>query len=175
MTTTQGKTTLKLTDLILDDHPLTITMAHTIHEQGNQCWTVNKKRRRGEEEDGEHTETEETFRKFGINLGSFRTEADILADLHLKYPWVKVVRRITRTGNALLVPKDERSRKLLTEVGKECSFQPMNTMFRETYILMGVPSCITEELLLQDDMVLEATWMTKWNNNRKLANHTDMV
>ena len=49
-------------------------------------------------------------------------------------------------------------------------------MFRKTYIWMGVPSCITEELLLQDyNIVLEATRMTKWNNNSKLANHTDMV
>ena len=35
---------------------------------------------------------------------------------------------------------------------------------------MGVPSCIAEELLLQDDMVLEATQMTKWNNNPKINN-----
>ena len=43
-------------------------------------------------------------------------EAEILAELHLNHPWVKVVRRITRTGNALLVANDDRSRKLLTEV-----------------------------------------------------------
>ena len=59
--------------------------------------------------------------------------------------------------------------------GKECSFQHMDTIFRKTYILMGVPFCIREELLIQDDMVLEARRMTKWNNNTKLANHTDMV
>ena len=40
---------------------------------------------------------------------------------------------------------------------------------------MGVPSCITEELLLQDDIVIETTRMIKWNNNTKLANHTYMV
>ena len=90
---------------------------------------MNKKRgrREEEEEDGEHTETEETFRTFGIYLGSFRTEAEILAELHLKYPWVKVARRITWTWNALLVPNDDRSRKLLVEVkdfnGKECSLR----------------------------------------------------
>ena len=83
-----------------DNQPLTITMTHTIHEQGNDGSTVNKKSRRGEEEDGQQMETEETFRKFGINLGSFRTEAEILAELHLKYPWVKVVRRITRIKEA---------------------------------------------------------------------------
>ena len=154
-------------------------MTHTIHEQEIEGWTVNKKRRLGEEEYGEHTETEETLRKSGINLGRFRTEAEILVELHLKYLWVKVARRITRTGNALFVPKDDRSRKLLTEVkdlnGKECSFPPMDTMFKKTYILMGVPSYITEELLLQDGMVLEDTRMTNWNNNTKLANRTDMV
>ena len=42
-------------------------------------------------------------------------------------------------------------------------------------MLMRVSSCITEELLIQDDMVLEATRMTKWNSKTKLANHTDMV
>ena len=52
-------------------------MTHTIHEQGNEGWTVNNKRRRGELKDEKYTETEATFRKFGINLGSFRTEVDI--------------------------------------------------------------------------------------------------
>ena len=111
---------------------------------------------RGEEEDGEHMETDETLRKFGINPGSFRTEVEILAELHLKYIWVKVVRRITQTGNALLVLKDDQSRKLLTEVmdlsEKECSFRPMDTMFRKIYILHNGE--------LQDDMVLEAIRMT---------------
>ena len=30
-------------------------------------------------------------------------------------------------------------------------------------------------ILLHDDMVPEATRMTKWNNNTKLENHADMV
>ena len=66
--------------------------------------------------------------------------------------------------------------KLLTELKdiNGCSFRPMGTIFRKTYTLMGVPSCISEELLIQDDMVLEATRMTK-RNNTKLANLTDMV
>ena len=101
-----------------------------------------------------------------LGLGNFCTKADVLAVLHLKYPWVKVQRRLTRTGNALLVSKDNRSQKLLMEVksinGKECSFQPAETTFRKIYIMMGVPSCITEELLLQDEEVLEASGMTKW-------------
>ena len=58
-------------------------------------------------ENGDHMETEEECRKFGINLGNFRTEAEVLAVLHLKY-WVKVQRWSTKTGNALLVPKDNR-------------------------------------------------------------------
>ena len=86
---------------------------------------------------------------------------------------------ITRIWNALIVPKDDRSRKLLTEVkdlnGKECSFRPMDTIFGKIYILMGVLSCTTEKHLLLDDMVLGGTRMTTWNNNTKLANHTDMV
>ena len=74
-------------------------MAHTIQEQGNEGWTVNKKRRRGEEEDLEQTEPEETLQEFGINVGSVRTEAEKLAELHQKFPCVKVV-RITQTGDA---------------------------------------------------------------------------
>ena len=131
------------------------------------------------EEDGDHMETEEDCRKFGINLGNFRTVAEVLAVLHLKYPWLKVQRRLTRTGNALLVPKDNRSQKLLMEVksinGKECSFQPVGTTFRKTYIMMGVPSCITEKLLLQDEEVLEVSRMTKWMKKTHATTTTDMM
>ena len=90
------------------------------------------------------------------------TEAEILAVLHLKYPWVKVQMRLTRTGNALLFPKDNRSQKLLMEVksinGKECSLQPAETTFRKTYIMMGVPQgAITKTsaiktAIVQDDL-----------------------
>ena len=104
---------------------------------------AGRRGRRGDEEDGEQMESEETFRKFGINLGSFRTGAEILAELHLKYPWVKVVRRITRIGNALLVPKDDRTRKLLTEMkylnGKTCSFQPNGQYVQEDLHLDDSP------------------------------------
>ena len=141
-------------------------MAHTLQEQENEYWTSNKKRKRGEEEDREQTETEETFRKFGTTF-------------HQKFHWVKVVKMITRTGNALFVLKNDRSRKLMTEMkgfnGKECSFRPIDTISMKTYILMGVPICTTEELILQDDVVLEATRMTKWNNKTKLENHTEIV
>ena len=60
----------------------------------------------------ELTETNKTFQKFGINLGSFRTVAKIMAELHVKYISLKVVRIITRAGNALLVPQDDQTRKL---------------------------------------------------------------
>ena len=99
------------------------------------------------EEDGDHMETEEESRKSGINLGNFRTEAEVLAVLHIKHPWMKVERRLTRTGNALLVHKDNRSQKLLMEVksinGKECSFQPAETTFRKTYIMYNGRTAIT--------------------------------
>ena len=99
---------------MLIHHPLTMT--HANQEQVNGGWTVNKKRRLGVEEYGDHMETEEECQKFGINLGNFRTEAEVLAVLHLKYPWVKVQRRLTRIYNAFLVPKDNQSKKLLMEV-----------------------------------------------------------
>ena len=154
-------------------------MTHTNQEQVNDGWTVNKKRRRGVEEDGDHMETEEECRKFGINLGNFRTKADVLTVLHLKYPWVKVHRRLTRTRFALLVCKDNWSQKLLMEVksfnDKKCSFQPVETTFRKTYIILGVPSCITEELLLKDEEVLEASRMTKWMNKTQTTTTTDMM
>ena len=60
-------------------------------------------------------------------------------------------------------------------IGKECSFQPAETTFRETYIMMGVPSCITEELLLQDEEVLEASRMTKWIKQTQTTTTTDMM
>ena len=86
LTTTQYKTYITI-DRPNSEQPPAHNHNDTYNpRRGNESWTVNKKRRRGEEEDGEQTETVETFRKFGINLGSFRTEADILAELHLKYP-----------------------------------------------------------------------------------------
>ena len=60
-------------------------MAHTNQEQMNDGWTVNEKMTRGVEEYGDHMETEEECRKLGINLENYRTEAEVLAVLHLKY------------------------------------------------------------------------------------------
>ena len=68
-------------------------------------------------------------RKFGIILGEFRTEVEVLADLHLKYPWIQPTRRMNGAGSAILITKDDRSRKLLAELktlnGKECSFRSL--------------------------------------------------
>ena len=62
-------------------------MEHTDKDQGEQDWTVNKKRRRGVEEDmDQDVEVSATCRKFGIILGAFRTEVEVLAELHLMYP-----------------------------------------------------------------------------------------
>ena len=44
-------------------------------------------------------------------MGKFRTVADVLSEIHLKYPRVKVQRNLTRTGTALLISKDNRSQK----------------------------------------------------------------
>ena len=68
-------------------------------------------------EDGHQTETEEACRKFGIKLGNYRTEVEALAVLHIKYPWVKIQRRLIGTGSALLVHKDKTTvLKMLMEV-----------------------------------------------------------
>ena len=40
---------------------------------------------------------------------------------------------------------------------------------------MGVPTCVTEELLLQNKEVLEASRMTKWNTEKQQAEPTNMV
>ena len=88
-------------------------MART--DQGNEDWTVNKKRRRGVEED-EVMEEGVTGRKFGIILGGFRTEVEVLAELHLRYPWIQLTRRINGTGSAILITKDDRTTKLLSDL-----------------------------------------------------------
>ena len=98
--------------------------------------TVSKKRRRVEEEDGKHTETEETFRKFGINLGSFRTEAEKLTELHQKYICVKVLRdnmdweRLSCPKGGSIMEAFDQSEG--PQRKKEYSFRPMNTMFKKT-------------------------------------------
>ena len=138
-------------------------MARTIIDQGNEDWTVNKKRRRGVEE--EDMEEGAACRKFGIILGGFRTEVEVLAELHLTYPWIQLTRKTNGAGNAILITKDDRSRKLLTDLktinGRDCSCRTLDNPDRKVYIMMGVPSCVTEELLRQDKEVLEASRMTK--------------
>ena len=155
-------------------------MARTIIDQGNEDWTVNKKRRRGVEEDkNEDMEEGAACRKFGIILGGFRTEVEVLAELHLTYPWIQLTRKTNGAGNAILITKDDQSRKLLTDLktinGRDCSFRTLDNQARKAYIMMGVPSCVTEELLRQDKEVLEAFRMTKWNTDTQQAETTNMV
>ena len=63
--------------------------------------------------------------------------------------------------------KDEMSRALLAGLrtlnGKPCSFLPLESGPRRTYILMGVSRCITTQLLLQDEQVQDAERMTRWD------------
>ena len=51
--------------------------------------------------------------KFVVELRDYRTEPEILAELHLRYPWVKLGRRNGVSSNAHLTAKVERSRSLL--------------------------------------------------------------
>ena len=104
-------------------------------------------------EEDEVMEEGVTGRKFGIILGGFRTEVEVLAELHLRYPWIQLTRRINGTGSAILITKDDRTTTLLSNLktinGKDCSFRPLGNQARRAYIMMGVPSCVTVELLLQ--------------------------
>ena len=59
--------------------------------------------------------------------------------------------------------------------GKECSFRPLGNHARKAYILMGVATCVTKELLLKNKEVLEASRMTKWNTEKQQAEPTNMV
>ena len=77
----------------------------------------------------EDVEVSATCRKFGIILGAFRTEVEVLAELHLMYPWIQLTRRTNGAGSAILITNDDRSRNLLTDLkninGKECAFRPL--------------------------------------------------
>ena len=54
--------------------------------------------------------------KFGIILGDFRTEVQVMAELHLRYQWVQLTRRTNGAGNAMLIVKDDRLRILLADL-----------------------------------------------------------
>ena len=58
---------------------------------------------------------------------------------------------------------------------EECSFCSQGTKSRETYIMIGVPSCVTEELLRQDNEILETSRMTTWNMEKQKSEPTDMA
>ena len=121
-------------------------------------------------------------RKFGIILGGFRMEVDVLVELHLRYPRIQLTRRVNGEGSAVLITKDYRPRKLLADLktinGKECSFRPLVQQAKKAYIMMGVPSCVTDELLQQDKEALEASRMTKWNTEKDVqvsAKHNTQI
>ena len=59
--------------------------------------------------------------------------------------------------------------------GKECYFRPLGNQTRKAYIMIGVPSCVTEELLQQGKEVLEASRMTTWNSEKQKSEPTNMV
>ena len=67
--------------------------------------------------------------KFIVELGDYRTEPEIIAEVHLRYPWVnKLGWRNKVSGNAHLTAKEENSRVLLEGLralnGKTCAFLP---------------------------------------------------
>ena len=78
--------------------------------------------------------------KFVVELGDYRIEPEILAELHLSDPYVKLDRRNGVSSNAHLTAKDERSRALLeglrTLNGKTCAFLPLESETRRTFIRM---------------------------------------
>ena len=112
-------------------------------------WTaVSKKRRVGHPakepiEVSTDSRGENPCWKFVVELGDYRTEPEILAELHLRYPWVKLVRRNGMSGNAHLTAKDERSRALLAGLrslnGKTCAFSSPGSGDQEDFHSDGGP------------------------------------
>ena len=152
-------------------------MSHTIHKQGNEGWTVNKKRRRGEEEDGEHTETEGTLQKFGKKSRKLPHEGGDIGRTPPKISLAESSKKNNTDRERLARPQG----RLIKE-----AFDRSEGPQRERVLLPTLGHYVQEDLhldgspnlhngRLQDDMVLEATRMRKWNNNTKLANHTDIV
>ena len=52
---------------------------------------------------------------------------------------------------------------------------PLGHQTRKAYIMMGVPSCVTQKLLHRDKDELEASRMTKWNTEKQKSEPTNMV
>ena len=106
-------------------------------------WTAVSKKRRVEHPAKEPIEVSTDSRgnnpcwKFVVELGDYHTEPEILAELHLRYPWVKLVRRNGMSDNAHLTAKDERSRALLAGLrslnGKTCAFLPLEAGTRRAH------------------------------------------
>ena len=86
-------------------------MEHTDQDQGDQDWNGNQEDETGVEEDmDEDMEVSATCQKFGIILGAFRMEVEVLAELHLRYPWIQLTRKTNGAGSAILISKVDRSR-----------------------------------------------------------------
>ena len=117
-------------------------MAHTIQGQGNEDWTVTKKKRRGVEKDGNNEEMEEgaACRKFGIILGGVRMEVEVLAELHLRYPWIQLTRRIDGEGIAILITIGRHIKKTSCRTKdhqrERVPYRPRGKQARKAYIMM---------------------------------------
>ena len=118
--------------------------------------------------------------RFKIITGDFRTEPEVLAMLHVEHPAVKIKIKNTRTRSSILITRDEMTINLLESLdnirGKKVSFNRMEPAGESrTYVLMGVPLCVPEELLQADPAVISATRMTRWCKQSKSAQPTEMV
>ena len=108
------------------------------------------------------------------------TEPEVLAMLHVEHPAVKIKIKNTRTRSSILITRDEMTINLLESLdnirGKKVSFNRMEPAGESrTYVLMGVPLCVPEELLQADPAVISATRMPRWCKQSKSAQPTEMV
>ena len=118
--------------------------------------------------------------RFNIIRGDFRTEPEVLAMLHVQHPAVKIKIKNTRTRSSFLITRNEITINLLESLdnirGKKVSFNRMEPAEESrTYLLMGVPLCVPDELLKADPGVISATRMARWCKQSKSAQPTEMV
>ena len=118
--------------------------------------------------------------RFKIITGDFRTEPEVLAMLHVEHPAVKIKIKNTHTRSSILISRDEMTINLLESLdnirGKKVSFNRMEPAGESrTYVLMGVPLCVPENLPQADPAVISATRMTRWCKQSKSAQPTEMV
>ena len=141
-------------------------MAHTIHEEWNEGWTVNKERRRGTDGNrGDLPKIRNTSRKLPQEgRDTSRTPPKISLGESSKKDNTDRERLVRPQHGRPIKESFDRSE----EPQRERRFLPTHGHYvQEDLHLYGSP-------ILHNDMILEATRITKWNNT-KLANHTDMV